>query len=274
MEKLQQQQQQQLGQQLPYDQQPAASSSSSYPYQSPYNPSMRRYSNSSGSGLATYDSTSGSGSSPYESMSPSPSFETQQQQQQHQPHWGTPPGAAHPPHTPPPPWPHCPVPGANSSSLSPDYIRDYESFNYAQRGYSNNAAPPPQPSYVTPFPGEEEPSSYSYNNNNNNARSMQANSNTPTPGSFLTPSQQQHAARAPDFLTVLDTLQAGDESQHLLDSYAMRHLVLSRPAVLEPLSGMRLGPGVFVLRVRSTSLWGEKCVLTFTLKRRSEQELK
>ena len=59
-----------------------------------------------------------------------------------------------------------------------------------------------------------------------------------------------------------------------MDSYAMRHLVLSRPAQLEPLSGMRLGPDSFVLRVRSTSLWGEKCVLTFTLKRRSEQEQK
>jgi hypothetical protein len=54
----------------------------------------------------------------------------------------------------------------------------------------------------------------------------------------------------------------------------MRHLVLSRPAQLEPLSGMRLSQEQFVLRVRSISLWGEKCVLTFTLKKRSAQELK
>jgi hypothetical protein len=47
-----------------------------------------------------------------------------------------------------------------------------------------------------------------------------------------------------------------------------------RPASLEPLSSMLLSPELFVQRCCSTSLWGEKCVLTFALKLRSEQELK
>jgi hypothetical protein len=32
----------------------------------------------------------------------------------------------------------------------------------------------------------------------------------------------------PDFTAILDAAQAGDDAHHLLDSYAMRHLVLSR----------------------------------------------
>lgn len=78
----------------------------------------------------------------------------------------------------------------------------------------------------------------------------------------------------PGFTAILDAAQAGDDARHLLDSYAMRHLVLSRPASLEPLSSMLLSPELFVQRCCSTSLWGEKCVLTFTLKLRSQQELK
>lgn len=142
-----------------------------------------------------------------------------------------------------------PVPGVNSSSV--DYIDDYDSFNYVHRH-----------DYITPFPGERL-----------DRGRLPASSSS---SSGLRPQQQQQssAVRVPDFLSVLDAAQAGDEAHHLLDSYAMRHLVLSRPAQLEPLSGMRLGPEQFVLRVRSTSLWGEKCVLTFTLKKRSEQELK
>jgi hypothetical protein len=34
----------------------------------------------------------------------------------------------------------------------------------------------------------------------------------------------------PDFTAILDAAQAGDDAHHLLDSYAMRHLVLSRCA--------------------------------------------
>ncbi|KAF8064536.1 hypothetical protein HT031_003336 [Scenedesmus sp. PABB004] len=81
-------------------------------------------------------------------------------------------------------------------------------------------------------------------------------------------------AGPPEFAAILDAAQSGEEARHLLDSYAMRHLVLSRPAELEPLSGMALGPDAYVQRARSTSLWGEKCVLTVTLKRRSEAELR
>jgi hypothetical protein len=140
-----------------------------------------------------------------------------------------------------PPRPPCPVPGVES----PDYLDEYKSFNYA-----------PSFELETPVPGEEE------------LPASRTGAHLP---SFQ---QQQPAVRVPDFLAVLDAAQAGDESHHLLDSYSMRHLVLSRPAQLEPLSGMRLGPEQFMLRVRSTSLWGEKCVLTFTLKKRSEQEQK
>jgi hypothetical protein len=71
---------------------------------------------------------------------------------------------------------------------------------------------------------------------------------------------------------VLDAAQASDAGHQLLDSFAMRHLVLSRPAQLEPLSSMQLSRDAFVLRCRSTSLWGEKCVLTLTLRRRSLAE--
>lgn len=35
-----------------------------------------------------------------------------------------------------------------------------------------------------------------------------------------------------------------------------------------------LSPQLFVQRCQSISLWGEKCVLTFTLKLRSQQELR
>lgn len=135
-----------------------------------------------------------------------------------------------------PPRPPCPVPGVNTSR---DYLVDYQSFNMQD--------------YETPFSEDVDMDMY---------RSQPH------------PANGQRAVRVPDFLSVLDAAQAGDESHHLLDSYAMRHLVLSRPAQLEPLSGMRLSQEQFVLRVRSTSLWGEKCVLTFTLKKRSAQELK
>jgi len=141
-----------------------------------------------------------------------------------------------------PPRPPCPVPGVDSH----DYIDDYEAFNYANR--SGYAAPS--------YHGQGGVLNPHFNTHQQ------------------TQQQQQAAVQVPDFLAVLDAAQAGDEAHHLLDSYSMRHLVLSRPAQLEPLSGMSLGPGVFMLRVRSTSLWGEKCILTFTLKKRSEQEQK
>jgi hypothetical protein len=141
---------------------------------------------------------------------------------------------------------------------SHDYIDDYESFNYAQR-YG--------PSYVTPFP--DDTSHFSPPSPLGGTSSLLRGA---AAAAAAAAAQQAQAVRAPDFLSVLDAAQAGDEAHHLLDSYAMRHLILSRPAQLEPLSGMRLGSEQYVLRVRSTSLWGEKCVLTFTLKRRSEQE--
>jgi len=59
-----------------------------------------------------------------------------------------------------------------------------------------------------------------------------------------------------------------------MDSFAMRHLILSRPAQLEPLSSMMVDDDQCVQRCLSTSLYGEKCVLTLTVKRRNEQELK
>lgn len=145
------------------------------------------------------------------------------------------------------------VPGVDDSH---DYIDDYESFNYAQR-YG--------PSYVTPFP--DDTSHFSPPSPLGGGSQLRG-----AAAAAAAQQAQAHAVRVPDFLSVLDAAQAGDEAHHLLDSYAMRHLILSRPAQLEPLSGMRLGPEQYVLRVRSTSLWGEKCVLTFTLKKRSEQE--
>lgn len=178
--------------------------------------SSNSLSRSYSSGLATYDS---SYAPSYDSISPHEaqhSFE----------HWSQPTRAQ-------PPRPPCPVPGVEN----PDYVDEYDSFNYAQR-YA----------LETPLPEEED-----------------------DPALHRFQLQQQ---RVPGFLAVLDAAQAGDESHHLLDSYSMRHLVLSRPAQLEPLSGMQLSPEQFMLRVRSTSLWGEKCVLTFTLKKRSEQEQK
>lgn len=188
--------------------------------------SSSRLSRSYSSGLATYDS---SYASSYDSISP---YEAQHSFE----HWSQPPRVQ-------PPRPPCPVPGVET----PDYLDEYESFNYAQRF-----------DVETPLPGEGDGAA--------------------SPAGAQLPAFQQHqqqpAVRVPDFLAVLDAAQAGDESHHLLDSYSMRHLVLSRPAQLEPLSGMRLGPEQFMLRVRSTSLWGEKCVMTFTLKKRSEQEQK
>lgn len=163
-------------------------------------------------------------------------------------HWSQPPQVY-------PPRPPCPVPGVNT----PDYIDEYDSFNYAQR-------------YATPRPshGIPPPSSQSSSSSATDSAAAQQQQQDSKPQQQL----QQPAVRVPDFLSVLDAAQAGDADHHLMDSYAMRHLILSRPAQLEPLSGMRLGPEAFVLRVRSTSLWGEKCVLTLTLKKRSEQEQK
>eukprot|EP00878_Enallax_costatus_P011620 GHUV01012129.1.p1 GENE.GHUV01012129.1~~GHUV01012129.1.p1 ORF type:complete len:337 (+),score=69.82 GHUV01012129.1:937-1947(+) len=82
------------------------------------------------------------------------------------------------------------------------------------------------------------------------------------------------SSAVPDFTAILDAAQTGDMEHHLMDSYALRHLILSRPAELLPLSCMMLTPQLFLQRCQSTSLWGEKCVLTFTLKLRSEQELR
>jgi hypothetical protein len=188
------------------------------------------------SGLATYDSSYSS----YDAITP---IETEYSVQ----HWSQPPQVY-------PPRPPCPVPGVNT----PDYINEYDSFNYAQR-------------YATPRPSHGNPPSSSQGGSSSSpadaaAQQQQQDSKPQQP--------QQPAVRVPDFLSVLDAAQAGDADHHLMDSYAMRHLILSRPAQLEPLSGMRLGPESFVLRVRSTSLWGEKCVLTLTLKKRSEQEQK
>ncbi len=55
---------------------------------------------------------------------------------------------------------------------------------------------------------------------------------------------------APDFAAVLDAAQSSrGTTGPLLDSAALRHLVLSRPARLEPLSAVSLGPDTHVERV-------------------------
>jgi hypothetical protein len=46
-----------------------------------------------------------------------------------------------------------------------------------------------------------------------------------TDGAALPPLR---ASLVPDFTAILDAAQAGDDARHLLDSFAMRHLVLSR----------------------------------------------
>jgi hypothetical protein len=53
-----------------------------------------------------------------------------------------------------------------------------------------------------------------------------------------------------------------------LDSFALRHLVLTRPRALEPLSAFAASPSRFVQRVAVLGGTGERAVLTFTLARR------
>lgn len=130
----------------------------------------------------------------------------------------------------------------------------YESYNYW-----------PAPMPACPVPGV--PSSPTDSTDYNWDGTKQYRDGVPLPPVRPVP-------QTPDFTAILDAAQTGDDQHHLLDSFAMRHLILSRPATLEPLSCMLLSPELFVQRSLSTSLWGEKCVLTFTLKLRSEQELK
>ncbi|KAG2483502.1 hypothetical protein HYH03_017612 [Edaphochlamys debaryana] len=54
-------------------------------------------------------------------------------------------------------------------------------------------------------------------------------------------------------------------NRHFLDSYAIRHLILSAPASAQVLSGLMLGPNKYVQRMACTSTSGESCILTFTM---------
>lgn len=79
---------------------------------------------------------------------------------------------------------------------------------------------------------------------------------------------------APDFAAVLDAAQSSrGVAGPLLDSAALRHLVLSRPVRLEPLSAVQLSPDSFVQRVSCCGPFGERVVLTLRLRRRSAAEL-
>jgi hypothetical protein len=80
----------------------------------------------------------------------------------------------------------------------------------------------------------------------------------------------QAAAREPgaSFSAVLDEMLLTTPEHHFLDSYALRHLVLGKPARIEPLSGLRVGAAHYVERCAVVAPSGEECVLTFSLTRR------
>jgi hypothetical protein len=56
--------------------------------------------------------------------------------------------------------------------------------------------------------------------------------------------------------------------EQLLDSFALRHLVLTRPRALQPLSAFSASASRYVQRVAVWGATGERAVLTFTLARR------
>ncbi|GFR40854.1 hypothetical protein Agub_g1504 [Astrephomene gubernaculifera] len=67
------------------------------------------------------------------------------------------------------------------------------------------------------------------------------------------------------FEDVLERMLLQFPSRHFLDSYAIRHLILSSPASTQVLSGLMLGPNKYVQRMSVTSPSGESCILTFTM---------
>jgi len=75
------------------------------------------------------------------------------------------------------------------------------------------------------------------------------------------------------FLHVLDATYRDDPDQALLDSYAIRHLLLSQPSNLLPVSTLHVGDKL-IQRFLVKSATGEECILTFTLSPRSESESK
>ncbi|EFJ41252.1 hypothetical protein VOLCADRAFT_43444, partial [Volvox carteri f. nagariensis] len=67
------------------------------------------------------------------------------------------------------------------------------------------------------------------------------------------------------FEDVMEGMLLRSPSQHFLDSYAIRHLILSSPASTQLLSGLMLGPNKYIQRMAVTSQMGESCILTFTM---------
>ncbi|GIL42350.1 hypothetical protein Vafri_349 [Volvox africanus] len=67
------------------------------------------------------------------------------------------------------------------------------------------------------------------------------------------------------FEDVMERMLLRSPSRHFLDSYAIRHLILSSPATSQVLSGLMLGPNKYVQRMSVTSSLGESCILTFTM---------
>ncbi|GIL89600.1 hypothetical protein Vretimale_1835 [Volvox reticuliferus] len=67
------------------------------------------------------------------------------------------------------------------------------------------------------------------------------------------------------FEDVMERMLLRSPSRHFLDSYAIRHLILSSPVNTQVLSGLMLGPNKYVQRMSVTSSLGESCILTFTM---------
>ncbi|GLC47086.1 hypothetical protein PLESTF_001446100 [Pleodorina starrii] len=67
------------------------------------------------------------------------------------------------------------------------------------------------------------------------------------------------------FDEVMESMMLLSPNRHFLDSYAIRHLILSPPASTQVLSGLLLGNNKYVQRMAVTSPSGESAILTFTM---------
>lgn len=67
------------------------------------------------------------------------------------------------------------------------------------------------------------------------------------------------------FEDVMENMLLQSPSTHFLDSYGVRHLVMTPPARFQVLSGLLMGPGKYLQRVGVTSPTGEECVLNVVM---------
>lgn len=75
------------------------------------------------------------------------------------------------------------------------------------------------------------------------------------------------------FTDVAEAMQQKDPSQHFLDSYALRNVVLSSIQLIEPLSSVSISSERFLQRCLVTCDSGEECILTFTLSQRDPTDM-